>query len=196
VFRFRTRPAETIAVFWPRDLLPKTIPGARVLTYGYDTHLRHKFFGPLVSDVTLYDIAKDLLVSLTARRREEPSRPILFICHSLGGIVVKEMLRQACHSQETSDSQDAYKSTVGIVFFGTPHLGADPRNLLLSTIENIARVSGISVNDKIVRTLLPDSERLRQLRDEFNPIAQKQGWKIFSFQEEQKIRPLGGKRVS
>src|SRR5947209_20492525 len=30
------------AIYWPRDLLPFTAPNARVLTYGYDTHIRHK----------------------------------------------------------------------------------------------------------------------------------------------------------
>jgi hypothetical protein len=26
------------ATYWPRDLSPQTVPSARVLTYGYDTH--------------------------------------------------------------------------------------------------------------------------------------------------------------
>lgn len=75
-------------VYWPRDLVPLTIPNARVLTYGYDTHIRHRF-GSQINKSTVYDIAWDFLVSLEAARRYEPMRPLLFIAHSLGGIVVE-----------------------------------------------------------------------------------------------------------
>ena len=29
-------------VFWPRDLLLHTVPDARIFSYGYDTHIRHR----------------------------------------------------------------------------------------------------------------------------------------------------------
>ncbi|OCK90600.1 uncharacterized protein K441DRAFT_409047, partial [Cenococcum geophilum 1.58] len=74
---------------WPRDLIPLTAPNARVLTYSYDTHIRHKL-GPPVNKNTVYDIAWDFLVALEAERRAEPLRPALFIVHGLGGVVVKE----------------------------------------------------------------------------------------------------------
>ncbi|KAK8099504.1 uncharacterized protein PG998_012745 [Apiospora kogelbergensis] len=44
------------SVFWPRDLLPTTAPDARVMTYGYDTHIRH-WIGPEGSHNTVYDIS-------------------------------------------------------------------------------------------------------------------------------------------
>ncbi|KAL2004105.1 hypothetical protein VTN02DRAFT_325 [Thermoascus thermophilus] len=72
------------AVYWPRDLVPLTVPNARVLTFGYDTRIRH-CFGPPVSGNTVYDIAWDFLVALEAERRQDASRPVLFIAHSLGG---------------------------------------------------------------------------------------------------------------
>ncbi len=194
-FRSRTQNSERKDVFWPRDLFPTTLPSARILTHGYDTHLRHKIIGRPLSKLAVYDIAKDLLVSLEAKRREEPSRPLLFICHSLGGIVVKDMLRQACHCMD-QQFQHALDSTIGIMFFGTPHLGADPQGLLRQIADKLAKLAGIVINQEIVHTLLPNSERLRQLRDEFKPIAQKQSWKIYSFQEGLGVAALGGNRVS
>jgi hypothetical protein len=187
--------ASTKGVFWPRDLLPKTIPDAKVFTYGYDTHLRHKIFGRAVNKLTVYDLAKDFLVAIEAGRRDDPSRPILFVCHSLGGVIVKEMLRQACHCQD-DDLRVVSESTIGVVFFGTPHSGADPRELLHHVLQKLATIAGLSVNEQIVNALLPTSERLRQLRDEFNPIAQQQQWRIYSFQEAYGVRGLGGNRVS
>ncbi|KAF2191246.1 hypothetical protein K469DRAFT_720242, partial [Zopfia rhizophila CBS 207.26] len=56
-----------------------------------------------------------------------------------------------------------------IMFFGTPHGGADPR------------AAGFSVNEQIINTLLPSAERLRELRDEFGLMAPEQNWIIHSF---------------
>ncbi|KAJ9648449.1 hypothetical protein H2199_001304 [Coniosporium tulheliwenetii] len=149
------------AVYWPRDLVPTTVPDARILTYGYDTHIRHRF-GPAVSSSTVYDIAWDFLVSLEAERRSESSRPLLFIAHSLGGIVVKEALRRSrgCETYQ-NHIHTIYESTSGIIFFGTPHGGADPRGLLQHIAERVIRAAGFTVNEQIVNTLLPSSERLR-----------------------------------
>ena len=119
-------------MYWPKHLVPNVLPSARVLVYGYDTNVRHSLGLP-VSQNTVYDIASDFLGCLEAERRSDPSRPIVFITHSLGGIVVKEMLRRS-HGFERYDNNlrqahQIYKSTTAIIFFGTPHGGADPRRL-------------------------------------------------------------------
>ncbi len=45
-----------LPVYWPRDLLPKSLPDARVLTFGYNAHVKHGISGgPNTS--TIYDIA-------------------------------------------------------------------------------------------------------------------------------------------
>ena len=170
------------------------MPDARILTHGYDTHLRHKVFGPPPSKLRVNDISKDLLVSLEAKRQDERSRPLVFVCHSLGGIVVTDMLRQAYHSRDP-ELQHAFHSTIGIIFFGTPHLGANPQSLLRDLGGGLAKLAGIAINQDLVRTLLPNSERLKQLRDEFRPIAQQYGWRIHSFQEALGVLSLGGDRV-
>lgn len=183
------------AVYWPRDLVPTTVPNARVLTYGYDTHIRH-WSGPAMSKNTVYDIAWDFIVSLEAARRSEPSRLLLFIAHSLGGIVVKEALRRSYGSHmHQSHLRSIYESTSGIFFLGTPHGGADPRGLIQHTVEKVIKAVGFRVNEQIVDTLLPSSERLRQLREEFGPMARQQKWTIYSFQEQYGIKALNGNKV-
>ncbi|KIW63271.1 hypothetical protein PV04_10132 [Phialophora macrospora] len=183
------------AVYWPRDLLPQTLPYARVLTYGYDTHLGHRL-GPPKSQNTVYDFAKDFLMELEAVRRSQPKRPLVFIAHSLGGIVVKETLRQSYgYLKHQSGLRAISESTSGIVFFGTPHGGADPRSLLKTIAGNIARAVGFTVNEQVLESLLPSSERLRQLRDEFGPMAREQRWIVHSFQEDHGIKALNGRKV-
>lgn len=183
------------AVYWPRDLIPITIPYARVLTYGYDTHLRH-YLGPPVSKNTVYDIAWNFLVTLEAERRLEPSRPVLFIAHSLGGIIVKEMLRRSSGCQVSQTHlRSVFDSTIGINFFGTPHGGADPLGFLQQIVKTVIKIAGIRFNEQIVNTLLPSAERLRELRDEFSPMAHQQDWMIYSFQEELGVMGIDRKKV-
>ncbi|KAF2231160.1 hypothetical protein EV356DRAFT_519023 [Viridothelium virens] len=183
------------AIYWPRDLIPMTLPNSRVLVYGYDTHIRHKL-GPPASQSTVYDIAWDFLVALEAGRRADASRPMLFIAHSLGGIIVKEMLRRSSSCRQLqSHLNGIFKSTVGIMFFGTPHGGADPRGILQRIAEMVFKIAGFSVNEQIVNTLLPTAERLRELRDEFGLMAQEQNWVIHSFQEQYGVTPLSGHKV-
>ncbi|KAK3345869.1 hypothetical protein B0T25DRAFT_583166 [Lasiosphaeria hispida] len=88
-----------------------------------------------------------------------------------------------------------FGSTAGIVFFGTPHGGADPRGFLQHVAERLVKAVGISVNEKIVDTLLPSSDRLKQLSDEFGPIAHAQNWMVHSFQEGPGIKYLSGRKV-
>lgn len=89
-----------------------------------------------------------------------------------------------------------YKSTAAVVFFGTPHSGADPRSLIHHIAEKVIQVAGFSFNEQIVDTLLPTSERLRELRDEFSPMAHQKGWIIYSFQEQYGVAALNNKKVS
>lgn len=183
------------AVYWPRDLLPATVPNARILTYGYDTHIRHWASQP-ISRNTVRDIAWDFLVALEACRREEPARPLLFVVHSLGGIVVKELLRRSSGcGQGQTHLRDVFESTAGIMFFGTPHGGTDPRGILQHVAELAIKAIGFKVNEQIVNTLLPSSERLRELRDEFGPMAHERQWSIHSFQEQLAVKALNGRKV-
>ena len=189
------RPASP-SVYWPQDLLPTTIPDGRILTYGYDSNLSHALGRPL-NKAPVYDIARDFLVALEAERRASPSRPIVFIAHSLGGIVVKEMLRQASGFQlRHPHLYSVFNSTTGVVFFGTPHAGAELRGFRQHLGEKILRFLGVTANEQIVNTLSPSSERLKELRDEFGPMVAERNWMVHSFQEGRGINILGDRKVA
>jgi hypothetical protein len=76
------------SVFWPGDLLPQVCKQARVLTFGYDTKITKFGTGPTNKN-SVFSHGKDFLYSLG--RVHEPGRPLIFIAHSLGGILVKEV---------------------------------------------------------------------------------------------------------
>jgi pimeloyl-ACP methyl ester carboxylesterase len=48
------------------------------------------------------------------------SKPIVWIAHSLGGLIVKEIL----YASQRGLRCDILRSTKGVIFFGTPHCGA------------------------------------------------------------------------
>ncbi|KAK4449170.1 hypothetical protein QBC34DRAFT_406129 [Podospora aff. communis PSN243] len=171
-------------VYWPRDLLPLSLPQARVLTFGYDSRVRHRFASS-VDKGTVCDFAWDLLLALERCRRETSPRPLLFVAHSFGGIVVKEMLRRSKSCQlGQAYLQCVFNTTTGVMFFGTPHAGADPRTFLDRIVEKVFRAAQFTVEEQIIQSLLPTSERLKELRDVFGPMAQERNWTIHSFQEQ------------
>ncbi len=73
---------------WLENDLAKAIPNARILSYGYDS----KIFSKSVADIS--EFATLLLEQILARRSTptERKRPLLFLCHSLGGIIFKKVL--------------------------------------------------------------------------------------------------------
>ena len=79
---------KTNSALWLRDFLPQEFPGARIFTYGYPADV---FFSKERGDIGTF--ARTLLDKLLREREENDyrHRPIIFICHSMGGIVVKQV---------------------------------------------------------------------------------------------------------
>ena len=79
-------------LYWPLALLPVSCPSARILVWGYHTLVVDG--KPLRLQNDIFAHGRDLLWDLaTAREASNTnSRPIIFIAHSTGGIVVKEVI--------------------------------------------------------------------------------------------------------
>jgi hypothetical protein len=81
------RVSESKLVFWPRDLLPAELPKARILTYGYNADTYRGVFQPGNTNSILQH-GDDLSVKLERSLRNTKG-PIIFLGHSLGGLVIK-----------------------------------------------------------------------------------------------------------
>ncbi|MCJ1348649.1 hypothetical protein MMC31_006882, partial [Peltigera leucophlebia] len=116
--------------FWPKHLLPPLLQDekARILVYGYDADVT-SFTGDGVSRDKIHNHAENLVAGLVANRRmrKMTERPIVFIAHSLGGLVVKRALIYSAgvKGNRTEHLRDVFVSTHGVLFLGTPHHGAD-----------------------------------------------------------------------
>lgn len=121
VYEERNQEAEAKSVFWPGDLLKEDFPMARIMTFGYNTNITQGY--EAANQGNIFSHARDLLYGLEAKRRQTPNRDLVFIAHSLGGILVKEVLRR---SEVDPDQKIAkiFGSTTGVFFFGTPHRGS------------------------------------------------------------------------
>jgi len=57
-------------------------------------------------------------------------RPLLFICHSLGGLLVKQILRKADDADDDPRKKQVAAQTRAVLFLATPHNGAELASLL------------------------------------------------------------------
>ncbi|KAK5625580.1 hypothetical protein RRF57_001296 [Xylaria bambusicola] len=147
--------------FWPKDLLPKDIPNARILTWGYDADIVH-FFNKH-SKKELNDHSSQLCADLAA-----PDRPIIFVVHSLGGVVCENALVLATINAEQHIKQIA-ACTRGIIFLGTPLQGSGKVKWAEIGVQ-FAKLVGQDKNKDVLSVLKENSPRLKELADAFGNI--------------------------
>jgi hypothetical protein len=82
-------------VFWPEKLLPDAVKRAqaRILTYGYNANVYAFSKGTSASSDYLHQHAQTMVQSLVTDRynADAEERPIIFVAHSLGGVLVKRV---------------------------------------------------------------------------------------------------------
>lgn len=141
---------------WLRDQLPHDLNQIRSILYGYDTKL-------LMSES--FQTVEDLALSLIARldsigRSLLSAKPLVFLAHSLGGIVLKRALVEMANSNVKQNFMlDAVRE---IILFGVPNRGMRMSHLL-------SMVDG-RPNAGLVEILSPESTYLPKLDEQFSGI--------------------------
>ncbi|KAG9484010.1 hypothetical protein GDO78_009752 [Eleutherodactylus coqui] len=168
-----TAQEENYTECWPKDWLAVDCPTLRIISVEYDTHL---------SDWNVKCPEDNHRKSMAYRSSEllnklkmagVGKRPIIWVSHSMGGLLVKKMLVNASRDE---DMQDFVKNTRGIAFYSVPHHGS--------------RLAEYSVNARLllfpsieVKELSKDSPALKELNDEFLEFAKSKDFKVISFAE-------------
>lgn len=158
---------------WPKSWLAADCPNLRVLSVEYDSHLSDWMAKCPVETQrkSLAYRSRELLKKLKMAGVGE--RPVVWVAHSMGGLLVKKMLLDA---SEDPDMHGLLKHTKGVMFYSVPHHGTsmaeysiNVRYLLFPSIE--------------VRELCKDSPALRNLNENFLNIAKEKEFKVLSFAE-------------
>ncbi|MBY7740156.1 hypothetical protein [Paenibacillus polymyxa] len=63
-------------------------------------------------------------------------KPLMFVCHSLGGLLTKQILRKSSDAADDSSERLVFENTRAVLFLATPHQGAD-----LATLVSTFRVA-------------------------------------------------------
>ncbi|KAI3535789.1 hypothetical protein CSPX01_11127 [Colletotrichum filicis] len=112
------------------------MPNARVLLYKYDSV-------PVLASTKqrLTHEATELLNCIEVERDQCAQRPLIFVAHSLGGILVRQALVNAHNNPQYNPIKDY---TRGLAFFATPHGGGN--ETLVSYGAKCARVINFITN--------------------------------------------------
>ncbi|TPX14735.1 uncharacterized protein E0L32_005130 [Thyridium curvatum] len=181
-------------VNWLKDFLPGSFPKARILTYGYDARTHAS---TALSSSTLNTIGQHFLSEFCLFRADIDNcttrRPVIFLAHSLGGLVLKSALLQSENRNRLHlyFQKDMKLSTYGIVFFGTPHSGGEGVTLAQIGLQIMSVYQ--TVNDKVIQHLEPQSEWLRDQVENFKKISP--DFHIIFCYEDVKTPVIGGKTM-
>lgn len=143
------------------SMLPAVAPQARIMRYGYQS----QWFGEGAMRQKASTVAQRLLLALRRRRQGIPFRPLLFVAHCFGGLVVLKALLEARHDER--EWTGIFASTTGLIFFGTPFRGAEG----MSHVEMLAAAQSEyepdDIQPEVLRILEPGNEFLQELVDGF-----------------------------
>ena len=149
-------------MFWPRWIADE-FPELAVFSIGYDaapTSLNGNAMGIVDRATNILD----LLMSAPAAARLR-NRPIAFIGHSLGGLVVKQVILEAVaqlgdRKGDKSEVARFLGQITQVAFLGTPHEG--------SGLANVAKM--FRINSEASRDLRLESERLYELGKRYRDL--------------------------
>lgn len=134
---------------------------ARILTFGYDANWR----GASRSVSNISDFAKELLFEMRFAKGNSGedlslgSRPIIFVVHSMGGLVVKKAFLLGLHDEAYSKVVSAISA---IIFLSTPHRGSN----LAETLNKVLAASFQSPKN-FISDLAKCSPAIEELNEQF-----------------------------
>ena len=107
------------SVFWPRDLLGQDLENSRIWTYSCQTQIDMRSNEQKPLEELLEHLADDLLEAVDL----STLGPVVWVAHSLGGLLVKSALISS-QLKAASVPVSVLERTRGVIFLGTPHSGS------------------------------------------------------------------------
>ena len=157
--RNSTPDAQLDLTFWP-VWLSADVPGLQLFTISYDAPASNW----LGTSMALQDRAVNVLELLFAEKSFR-KHPTYFICHSLGGLLLKQILLSLKEQEERSvEARDLLANIKKIVFIATPHTGSRKATVL-------GQLSFLAWPTAIARSLVANDPALRQINVSYRGLA-------------------------
>lgn len=151
-----------------------------VLVYGYNADVYERSSNNKPCDNFVLQHAQTLVNTLTLHRKDEDTsrNPIIWVAHSLGGILLKRALLYSSDIRVANheDFRSVFVSTYGIVFLGTPHTGsglASWARILQKMSDSVVTRPFFRSESILLKTLKKDNERLQEINSHFLDIYQR-----------------------
>lgn len=109
--------------FWP-EWLQEDLKHLSIYTLAYPSSLFEKW---AKKEMDIFERAKTVLEFLAGKNIG--SRPIVFVTHSLGGLLTKILIRKSNESSD-ADYKRISESSRLVIFLATPHSGSNLANIL------------------------------------------------------------------
>lgn len=170
---------------WPIDWLPQKFPEIRILGLQFESALSYwvKKVCPCEQNkLKLKFRSMDYLQRL-ADAGIGQDRPVIWVCHSMGGLIVKGIINQSLASNDPKIKQIAENSR-GIIFLGTPHKG--------SAIAKYSQQTALLWPTIEVKDMEENSKELLKLNQEFleNIMKMKEPVEVVSIAEGSPMKVL------
>lgn len=172
---------------WLRKLLPEDFPRCRVFSYDYGADLF-----PKAAMITMSDLSRNFCEDLLSGVGQgEKARPLVFIGHSLGGLLIKRLLVIA---NTTRHFKSIIENTKRVLFFGTPHRVTSKAswNITTGRLLSVSAMGKIGTNKNLFHKLEISSAQVRSTQTDFlHFLRLLSPLEIFSFYEEVATKSLG-----
>ncbi|BBK40235.1 hypothetical protein STVA_02550 [Allostella vacuolata] len=165
--------SEPTQEYWPTWLC-ESLKGISIYALGYPASIFGKW---AKKEMTLHERAVNMLEYLAADGIG--SNPIALVCHSLGGILAKEMLRTSNECKDEGWKAISTQTRLA-VFMATPHKGASLASVVKFMIPRLASTH--------LDILTNDSGYLTNLNQSYRELATASDIATVSYYEKYKIK--------
>lgn len=159
--------------YWPKWLC-EMFGNVSVYAIGYPCGVYEKW---AKKEMNLHERANSMLEKLASY--EMGSRPIVFVTHSLGGILAKEMLRTSNECRDDGWRRIAQNTRLA-AFLATPHTGA--------TLASVIKFAFPRLSSSFVDLLTNDAGYLTSLNQSYRDLADTNGIATVSYYEKYKTK--------
>ncbi|QLH72829.1 esterase/lipase family protein [Rhodopseudomonas palustris] len=171
-----TQSRDPLGGFWPKWIC-EDVPTLNVYTLGYPTDILESW---AKKEMSLYERSKSILHYLASYNFGE--RQIAFVTHSLGGLLIKQVIRTGLESSNPAWKKIA-ESIRLVIFLATPHSGSGTASALSYFLPRLS--------SKYIKLLRSGSDELDQLRTNYQRTANSLGIVTASYYETHRTKNFG-----